>query len=226
VVCGVSRARRPPPLDLLGGDRQAELLLERAGHGASDRVRLPSRGFDDLVDGRAALGAEHLDQLRLLGALPALDRGGRRFRRRRLIVLVRDPEGAVGQRGGAQRDRAALLVVPPDRVEIRGGDFLDQALLEKALADVADGAALEAGGDGEDCSVLARAGGGQDDGLGVGKLDLCHGVVSVFGPATCGAFYDPEPRRARGGSSGCAGDQRACSPSPKALSVMRFRRLA
>ena len=34
------------------------------------------------------------------------------------------------------------------------------------------------------------------------------------------------PRRARGGSSGSAGDQRACWPSPKALSVMRFKRLA
>ena len=39
-------------------------------------------------------------------------------------------------------------------------------------------------------------------------------------------MYDPEPRMGRSGSSGSAGDQRACSPSPKALSVMRFRRLA
>ena len=154
-------------LDLLGGDGQAELLFQRAGHGAPNGMWLPSGGFDDLIDGRATLGAEHLDQGFLLGAFPALDRGGRRFRRRRLILIFRDPEGAEGERGGAQCDRAALLVVPPDRVEVRGGDFLDQALLEKALADVADGAALEAGGDGKDRSVLARAGGGQDDGLGV-----------------------------------------------------------
>jgi len=83
-------------------------------------------------------------------------------------------------RGGAQRDRAALLVVTPDGVHVGGGDFLDQSALEQALADVADGAALEAGGDGKDRSVLARAGGGKDDGLGIGQLDLGHEVVSVF----------------------------------------------
>ena len=65
----------------------------------------------------------------------------------------------------------------------------------------------------------------------IGKLG--HGVVSVFGPASCGAFQDPfarlarqrwghgsgSPPRARDRSSGSAGDQRACSPPPKVLSV-------
>ena len=61
--------RRAWSLDLLGGDGQAELLLQRPGEGAAHRVRLPAGGLDDLRDGGALLAAEHRDQLRLLGAL-------------------------------------------------------------------------------------------------------------------------------------------------------------
>src|SRR5699024_5996474 len=104
----------PSVLYLLRSDVEPEFLLQRPGHGATHRVWLPSRGGDDLVDGRAALGAEHLDQGLLLGALPALDRGGRRFGRRRATLFIRDAEGAIGQRRGAQRDRATFLVVSPD----------------------------------------------------------------------------------------------------------------
>jgi len=123
---------------------------------------------------------------------------------------------------GAVRDLAKSLSGDyrnrcPDITETR-------TLGEHCVDHLGGSAAAQALGQRQGDAVLALCGGAQDDGLGVGKLG--HGVVSVFGPASCGTFYDPEPRRARGGSSGSAGDQRACSPSPKALSVMRFRRLA
>lgn len=85
----------------------------------------------------------------LLGALRPPDRGGRHLGRRRVALLVRDPDAAVGRWAGAQCDRAALLGVSPDRVAVCGSDFPDQALFQEALAEIADGAALAAGGDGK-----------------------------------------------------------------------------
>jgi hypothetical protein len=61
--------------------------------------------------------------------------------------------------------------VPPDRVEVGGSDLFYEPTLQQTLANVADGAALETGGDGEDGPVVARAGSGQDDGLGVGQAE-------------------------------------------------------
>src|SRR5918995_1254465 len=53
-----------------GLDREPELLLERPGDGAADRVMLPSGGLGNLLD-RGALGTlEHLDHLGLLGTGP------------------------------------------------------------------------------------------------------------------------------------------------------------
>src|SRR5690606_36875316 len=119
----------------------------------------------------------------------------------------------------AQRDRAAFFVVPPDRVEVRGGDFLDQPLLQEALADVADSSALEAGGDGEHCPVLARAGGGQDDGLGVGKLNLGHGGRLLDRGRAIAALLRPQARLAAGRLP--RGKRySAYSPSRNAMSVI------
>src|ERR687895_468169 len=74
-------------LDLLRGDGQAELLLQRPGEGAAHGVRLPAGGFDDLGDGGALLAPEHRDELRLLGAVAALARSARvRARGRRLLA--------------------------------------------------------------------------------------------------------------------------------------------
>ena len=61
-----------PAIDLLGGDGQPELLLERPGEGGPDGVRLPAGAVDDLGDGRALPAAEHRDQLLLLRALAGL----------------------------------------------------------------------------------------------------------------------------------------------------------
>mgnify|MGYP002648320989 CR=1 FL=1 len=128
--------------------------------------------------------------------------------------------------GGDQCDAVAVAGLAPDGFALAqvGINLLQQALGEHRADHLGGGAAAQAIGQRQGDAVLALCGGAEDDCLGIGNLR--HGVVSVFGPASCGAFYDPEPRRARGGSSGSAGDQRACSPSPKALSVMRFRRLA
>ena len=88
-------------------------------------------------------------------------------------------------------------------IEMEGvRDFLDQSALEQALADIADSAALEAGGDGEHGPVLARAGGRQDDGLGVGQLDLGHGSSPVSARATCGGFYEAKPAIRRAAPDG------------------------
>ncbi|MCA3452481.1 MAG: hypothetical protein INF92_19380 [Rhodobacter sp.] len=89
-------------------------------------------------------------------------------------------------------DRAARLVVPPDSVEVGGGDFLDQPELQEALADIADSAALQLGGDGKDRAIIARAGRRKDDRLGIGQLDLGHEVVSVLGAATAAALLRPQ----------------------------------
>jgi hypothetical protein len=64
----------------------------------------------------------------------------------------------------------------------------------------------------------------EDDGLGVGEFG--HGSSPWIRAAIIAGLLRPQAAQARGRSSGGAGDQRACSPSPKALSVMRFRRLA
>lgn len=53
-----------PILDLLRRHLEPEPLLQRPGHRPADRVRLPTRGGDYLVDGRASLGAKHLNQPR------------------------------------------------------------------------------------------------------------------------------------------------------------------
>src|SRR5690606_31311643 len=131
-----------------------------------------------------------------------------------------DPERVLCQRRRAKGDRAALLVVPPDGVEVAGGDFLDQPELQEALADIADGAALQFGGDGKDCAIVARAGRRKDDGLGISQLDLRHGVVSVLGAATFATLLRPKAALGARRGSGVAGGQMACSPSLKALSVI------
>src|SRR5690625_523482 len=59
----------PAAFDLLGDHFEPELFLQRARHGAAHRVGLPASDSGDLVDGRPAFGAQHLDQLCLLGAL-------------------------------------------------------------------------------------------------------------------------------------------------------------
>jgi hypothetical protein len=60
-----------------GFDREAQLLLERAGGGAADGVMLPAGGLGDLLD-RGALGTlEHLDHPGLLGAGARRGLGGR-----------------------------------------------------------------------------------------------------------------------------------------------------
>jgi hypothetical protein len=56
--------------DLLGLDGEPEPLLEGAGNGASDCVRLPASRRHDLAHGRALGPLEHGDQQRLLGSLP------------------------------------------------------------------------------------------------------------------------------------------------------------
>jgi len=78
---------------------------------------------------------------------------------------------------------------------------------------------------------ISRNAGGNSDhsfprGFGEKAASFPREFGEGSGPRPSRPSYDPEPRRARGGSSGSAGDQRACSPSPKALSVMRFKRLA
>src|SRR5690606_15555496 len=120
----------------------------------------------------------------------------------------------------AQGDRAALLVVPPDGVEVGGRDFLYQPELQEALADIADGAALQLGGDRKDRAIVARAGRRKDDGLGVGQLDLGHGVVSLIGAATFASLLRPKAAQGARRGSGVAGGQMACSPSLKAMSVI------
>src|SRR5690625_3845848 len=57
-------------LDLSGGDFEPEPLLESAGHGAPDRVRLPASGFGNLSDRCSFRAHQQLDQQRLLGACP------------------------------------------------------------------------------------------------------------------------------------------------------------
>ena len=59
-------------LDLFRRDDEAELLLQRAGEGTADGVRLPAGGDDNLVDGGAPRSLQHGDERRLLGALPRL----------------------------------------------------------------------------------------------------------------------------------------------------------
>ena len=76
----VSDAINPRALDLLRGNGQAKLLLQRPGEGAAHRVRLPAGGRDDLRDGGALLAPEHRDQLRLLGVAAGLAAQARRPR--------------------------------------------------------------------------------------------------------------------------------------------------
>ena len=57
---------------LLRGDGEAALLLQRAGEGAADGMRLPAGRRDDLGDGGALGPAQHVDQHRLLGAVAML----------------------------------------------------------------------------------------------------------------------------------------------------------
>jgi hypothetical protein len=64
------------PLDLLGDDRQAELLLERPGDGAAHRVLLPIHRLGDLLDRGALRLLQHVDQLSLLGAPAGADLAG------------------------------------------------------------------------------------------------------------------------------------------------------
>ena len=58
--------------------------------------------------------------------------------------------------------------MPPDGVIALGADFVDEALVEQALEDIARGIALEPGGDGEDAAIGSLAGGGENDELGIG----------------------------------------------------------
>src|SRR5918992_715876 len=62
---GLVGAHLPGPGGL---DCEPELLLERAGDGAADRVVLPAGGRGDLLDGRALGPLEQLDHPGLLGA--------------------------------------------------------------------------------------------------------------------------------------------------------------
>ena len=54
--------------------------------------------------------------------------------------------------------RAMKLTDPFEQVGLPGDDFLDQPELQEALADLADGAALQLGCDGKDRAIVARAG--------------------------------------------------------------------
>ena len=60
------------------------------------------------------------------------------------------------------------------------------------LSDIPDSAALQLGGDGKNRAIVAGAGCRKDDGLGIGQLDLGHGVVSVLGAATTAALLRPQ----------------------------------
>ena len=69
--------------------------------------------------------------------------------------------------------------MPPDGVGVVCRDLLDEAALQQALEHVANGTALDVGGDREDkvivIVIVTGAGAGQDGGLSLGKLDLMHG---------------------------------------------------
>ena len=65
---------------------------------------------------------------------------------------------------------STIEVMPPDI----DGD-------EDITARIADGTAFDLGGDRKNQSVVAGTSGAQNDGLGIGKLDLVHGVSSWVG---------------------------------------------
>ncbi len=98
-------------------------------------MSLPPRGGNNLVDGRAALGAEHLDQLRLLRARARRARLGRGIglgggvlrvlRARRLVgargravaALRLDADGGEARVRDVQEEGVAVLIVAPEAIE-------------------------------------------------------------------------------------------------------------
>jgi hypothetical protein len=71
---------------------------------------------------------------------------------------------------------ACFLVEPPNGVEIACWDFFDEPAFKQALEAVTNRAAFDLGGDRKNKAIITGACGAQDDGLGIGKLDLVHDV--------------------------------------------------
>ena len=128
-----------------------------------------------------------------------------------------------------QQDGAAVLVVAPDAVQRRVGLGLavgrglgDQPAGEQRAHHLGRGAAAERAGKRQDIAVVALRGGAQDQELGVGKLghrsSPSHRGARDAGPSTRSS--PPVGGRDPGGAETQLG---VVEPSPKALSVMRFR---
>jgi hypothetical protein len=183
------------------GDWDEALLSEELQALSTEEFDL-SLSFDDLGNSGTVGSFEHFDQRRLLTGA-TLDHGRHRenvvtFGRRNFLGLAKR---GISQRRCAKRDGARVLVVPPDGIGIVGRDLLDQAALQQTLEHIANGAALDVGGDGEDEPILTSAGAGQDDGLGFGKFDLMHGGTPGLGRRADRAFpttRSPSRERFRG----------------------------
>ena len=88
------------------------------------------------------------------------------------------------------------FVVTPDRVQVGGSNFFKKRVLQKALAHIADGTAFELGRDRKHHSVVAPAGRGKGDGLGVSQLDLGYRRLRI-GARQSRPFYETTPASRR-----------------------------